>query len=173
MANLPYVQGISVNTQLITVADTPQNLVVDTLDDINEFSIDTTTGTITYNKEGLARKFAYIVAPQVAREGECQEEVPNFRVWIQKKANGEESFIDVPYANVLINVNRHRETKDVLVLSGLITLEKDDQLRIMMSSDVANEVKIEYIPKTGEPNIPSVIASIFNIGLEKDEPVEP
>jgi len=169
MANLPYVQGVSLNTQLITTADTPQNLVVDTVDDINEFSIDLATGAITYNKSGAARKFAYMVAPQVARENNCMEEVPNFRVWLRKKAAGELEFVDVPHASVLMNVNRHRTTKDVLILSGLITLEKDDQLRIMMASNYANEVKIEYTEKVGEPSIPSVIASIFNIGLEKDE----
>lgn len=173
MSNLPYVQGVSVSTQLIVTADTPQLLIVDTADDINEFSIDTTTGTITYNKSGAARKFTYIVAAQVAREGNCMVEVPNFRMWLQKKASGETEFIDVLHANVMMNVNRHRTTKDVLILTGLITLKKDDQLRIMMASNYANEVKIEYIEKVGEPSIPSVIASIFNIGLEKDEPIIP
>jgi hypothetical protein len=39
----------------------------------------------------------------------------------------------------------------------------------MMASDVGGLVSIEDIPMTGEPDIPSIIVSVFNIGLEKDE----
>jgi len=171
MANLPYIQALSVNSQTITIADTPQVIILDTIDDKNEFDLNTTTGVITYNKEGAARKFAYIVGPQVSRENDCEIEIPNFRCWIQKKTNTEMEFTDVPNTNVLINVNRHRLTKDVLILNGLITLKKDDELRFMMASNVDNLVKIEAIPMAGEPDVPSIIVSIFNIGLEKDEKI--
>jgi len=169
MANLPYIQAVSLGTQTIIEANTPQQIVIEVVDDINEFSLNTTTGVITYNKEGAARKFAYIIAPQAARNNVCQDFVPNFRCWIQRKSSEKSEFEDVENANVLMNVNTIRETKDVIPLSRLITLEKDDELRVMMASNIANEVKIEAIPMTNEPNIPSIIVSIFNIGLEKDE----
>jgi len=172
MANLPYIQAISVNTQTIITADTPQVIILDTIDDKNEFDLNTTTGVITYNKAGAARKFAYISGPQVAREDACSTDVPNFRHWLQKKTKRETEFSDVLNTNVIMNVNRHRETKDVLTLNGLITLEKDDELRFMMASSVDNLVKIEAIPMTSEPDVPSIIVSIFNIGLEKDEEIE-
>ena len=169
MANLPYIQALDTTTQVITTADTPQPIILNTIDDINEFSLDASTGIITYDKEGAARKFTYIVAPQVTRDGDCEDEVPNFRCWIQKKADGEAMFADVPNANVLLNVNRHRLTKDVILLTGLITLEKDNEIRFMMASNVDGLVKIEAIPFVGESDVPSVIVSVFNIGLEKDE----
>lgn len=172
MANLPYIQVTSANSQTITTADTPQVIVIDTIEDKNEFDLNVATGVITYNKAGAARKFAYISGPQVAREDECNSNVPNFRHWIQKKTKIETEFSDVPNTNVIMNVNRHRETKDVLTLNGLITLEKDDEIRFMMASNVDSIVKIEAIPMTGEPDVPSIIVSIFNIGLEKDEVVE-
>lgn len=170
MSNLPYVQAVSETTQTITTANTPQVIIIDLLDDANEFSLDTATGIITYNKIGDGRKYTYIVAPQVFRGDTCEDEIPNFRCWIQKKASEETEFVDVPFSNVLINVNRHRMTKDVLVLNGLITLEAGDKIRFMMSADVDGLVGIETIPMTGEPDIASVIVSVFNIGLEKDEP---
>ena len=169
MSNLPYLQAVSLETQIIEEAETPQVLLIDTIDDVNQFSVDTATGVITYNKRGTSRKFTYIIAPQVARVGNCLNEVPNFKVWLQKKSEDDKEFTDVEHSTVLIDVNRHRTTKDVLVLSGLITLEEGDQLRIMMASNYANEVQIEYTEEEDKPSIASAIITIFNIGLEKDE----
>jgi len=173
LANLPYIQALSLLTQEISLSNVPQVAILDTTDDINEFSLDNFEGIITYDKEGAARKFAYMIAPQVGRKNICKNFVPNFRCWLQKKAVGEEEFENVPRTNVLINVNTVRETKDVIILSGLITLEKDDELRIMVSSNTSDEVQLESIPIAGEPTIRCIIVLIFNIGLEKDEPIEP
>lgn len=169
MANLPYVQVVSQLTQSIPLANVPQVVVLDTIDDVNEFSVDDFEGIITYEKEGAARKFFYAICPQVGRVGTCQNVIPNFRCWLQFRASDADAWEDVPNSNVLINVNRDRETKDVLPLTGLITLEADNQLRILMASNVSDVVRLEFMPMLTEPNVPSIIVSIFNVGLEKDE----
>lgn len=167
MANVPYVQACSEVNQLITAADTPQIILLDCVDDTNEFTVDSATGEITYIKQGVGRKFDYTVSPQVGRTDVCQDEIPNFRIWLQIKRKNELNFSNVENNNVLLNVNRHRTTKDVIVLQGLITLNSGDKIRLMMASNVSNSVQLEYIDMgANEPAVPSITTSITYIGEE-------
>jgi hypothetical protein len=151
----PYLQASCSIDQKITAANTAQKVIINTVDDSDKISLDTSNGDVTVEKKG---KYVVIAAPQVGRDGDCMESIPNFRCWL--RVNG----TDVPNSNVLMNVNRYRETKDVIITQGIVELEEEDIVNVMMASDTADEVLLEAIDLgSGEPLIPSIIFTMFQI----------
>lgn len=162
MANVPYIEIKSLNSQVIAGENIPQLIAFDVIEDSNDVTYNNANGEIKVKKAG---KYLFSLACQVGRKGDCQLTIPNFRCWIKKNN------VDLPNSNVLLNVNNLRLTKDIILNQGIITLEKDDTIKCYMSSSVKNEVQIESINFAGEPKIPSVNFVLYKLGIDSDEKV--
>lgn len=147
-----FLQGSGSNSQMIPAANTPIQVIIDTLDSANNISMDPTTGTVKVEDSG---PYVIIAAPQVGRTLECLRNTPNFRCWL--KVNG----VNVINSNVLLNVTR--DLKDVIVAQSILELEEGDEVSVMMSSNYGGVVGVEAIKPEGEPLIPSIIFSIFKL----------
>lgn len=156
-----FLQGSGSNSQMIPAANTPVQVVIDTLDAANNISLDPTTGTVKVEDSG---PYVIIAAPQVGRTIECLKNTPNFRCWL--RVNG----VNVVNSNVLLNVTR--DLKDVIVAQSIIELEEGDEVSVMMSSNYGGVVGVEAIKPEGEPLIPSIIFSIFKLTDKPGKPIE-
>lgn len=148
MSTVPSLYAIDNTEQLITVADAPQNVKINTSVFATNFTVNTTTGVITCTKSG---RYFYCLAPQCGRVGVGQSVVPNIRVWLQKNST------NVANSNTLMNINTERITKGNLVVQGMLDLSVSDTLTFKMASNISSEVRLEsYVATASEPAIPSV-----------------
>jgi len=75
--------------------------------------------------------------------------------WLQ--VNG----ADVPNSNVLLQTTVDIPFRDVIVSQGVIWLEKDDVVTVMVSG--TGSVALEAISPAGQPLVPSIIFTIFKM----------
>ena len=75
--------------------------------------------------------------------------------WLQ--VNG----TDVPNSNVLLQTTVDIPFRDVIVSQGVIWLEKDDVVTVMVSG--TGSVALEAISPAGQPLVPSIIFTIFKM----------
>lgn len=144
-----WLQASSLTNQIITQANTPQRIIIDTFDDGKGIDLNTSTGKIHILEDG---KYFIIAAPQV-RNRCCNYN--NFRCWLNKNGSPIEN------SNVLLRLNRCQ--KDVIVTQKVIKLRRGDTIEVMMASNSSNCVGIETISCNSEPTVPSIIFSMFKI----------
>ena len=71
--------------------------------------------------------------------------------------------VDVPNSNIRYT-SLHHEQKDIAVLQQVISLAKTDIVNIMMSvEDLESGLGIETIEPEGEPLIPSIIFTMYQL----------
>ena len=157
MSSVPFLHAISKVTQLITTADTPQIIDIDTQKIINDIALNLDTDEVTIEEAGVY--YVSIVA-QVAREDTCNEDIPNIRFFVKNND------VDILDSNSLVNINRHRETRASYGRDFLLYLNESDVLTFYMSSNVDALTKIEYIDQTGEPDVPAFSLTIFKMGTD-------
>ena len=98
--------------------------------------------------------YLIVAAPQVGREGGGPYGC--FDLWL--RVNG----TDVDNSNVQLCQDEGSMAKDVIISQGIVPLEADDVVGIMMSaSNPEANICIEAIQPEGEPLVPSIIFSMI------------
>lgn len=142
----PWIQASASATQLII--SSPQQAIIDNLDGSSD-KVELNGGEITVKHGG---EYLIIAAPQVGRNTGSPS-IANFRCWL--RVNG----TDVTNSNVLLNLKPW--TKDVIITQGIVSLNADDVVTVMIASDNDNVVMIEAIQLPNEPLVPSIIFTMF------------
>lgn len=145
-----WLQASSANTQRIEQDNVGQVVHIDRIDGASNVALDTSTGTVTIEREA---DYLLVAAPQVGRRD--SDGVANFRCWI--RVNGS----NVPDSNVLLNLES-ADAKDVIVCQVLVHLGEGDKVEVMMATDnAAAGVCIEALqPTPNEPMVPAIIFSL-------------
>lgn len=144
----PYLQASSNSTQLVVTS--PQKITIN--QDDGNVKISLNNGDIMVEQAG---DYLIIAAPQVGRLGGSPTDVGSFRCWLT--VNGTQ----VSNSNVLLNLELN--TKDVIISQGIVALEKDDVVNVMMGATLGKHIAIEAIQPSGEPLVPSIILTMYKI----------
>ena len=144
-----WLQSSSSATQFMTTS--PTQFTID--QDDGNAQVELNNGNITVNRSG---EYLIVAAPQVGRIGVGLQGVVSFKCWL--RVNG----TDVANSNVLLNLKPW--TKDVIISQGIVSLEKGDVVTVMGScGDNDRGVAIEAIQEPGEPLVPSIIFTMYEI----------
>jgi len=146
-------QFSSCETQRPDSTDPVENKITDQEDMFGgDHTIDFVQGDIEIKQTGM---YLVIAGPQIGKTSGDQARWLDF--WL--RVNN----VDVPNSNVRA-VIKDACQKDVIVLQVLTRLNKGDTLNIMMSVEKEGEgVGIEAIQPPGEPLIPSIILTIYQM----------
>ena len=127
----------------------PAVVEIDVVDGAEDISLE--DNKITVSEAGT---YLIIAAPQVGREGDGP--LGCFDLWL--RVNGS----DVSNSNVQLCQDAGSRAKDVIISQGIVPLEENDVLEVMMSANNPEaELCIEAIQPEGEPLVPSIIFSMI------------
>ena len=142
--------------QEFAAPDTPFSIKFDTNDEISGIthSITTDSENISIVTTGVYTMFAQ---PQVATGAGG---AGKFHMWLQKNTGG--GFADIPNTNIELSLASQEE--NVIPLATTFLLDAGDVIRLRASvSDV--RIKLHAQTPAGEPAIPSIIFTMFMIGI--------
>lgn len=149
-----YIQASDGANQVIAAANTPQVVRHNTVDEAFGISIES-DNTFILSDAGV---YTLIAAPQVGSGGAA-----DFRCFWRRSTDDGATWVNIANSNVLMGLLA--TTKDVIISQGVLALNAGDRLQVMMSGSTTNPL-LEAITKAGEPLVPSIITSIFQIGYE-------
>ena len=149
--NISYLQASHIVDHVFATANTPEPIPFDTNDeDLGiTHSVSVNNSEITIQSSAI---YTIVVQPQVysgTNNG-------TFRMWLQRDQGA--GFVDVPNSNVEIILGNNGE--DVLVLTSVGFLAKDDKIRIMGNVN-STSVILDAIYPAGEPVVPAVIIAMY------------
>ena len=151
-----YAELSDTTDQAFAEADTPYSITFDTNDEIAGIIHSTSSDpeNITIATSGVYTIFAQ---PQVAA---AAGGAGTFHMWLQKDTG--EGFVDVPNTNIELSLASLNE--DVIPLATTFALNAGDVIRLRASvSDT--RIKLDAQTPEGEPAIPSIIFTMFMIGV--------
>ena len=123
-------------------------VVFNQVDLISEVSFAPGQSCVYVEKAGA---YFVVAAPQVA----SNSLIYTFDCWLRVNGAG--------VANSNVRLGTIGIHKDVIITQGILALEPGDCVEVMTSGNAL----IEAIPVMGEPLIPSIIFSMFQIGKQK------
>lgn len=157
MSTAIYAQLSDSTDQTFGATGTAQSITFNTNDEIAGITHSTSSNTenITIVTTGV---YNIIVQPQVAAGVGASDDY--FHMWLQKDTGG--GFADVSNSNVELTLSTNDE--DVILLNAIVSLNAGDIIRVRSSVGHTN-IELDAQTPASEPAIPSIIFSMFMVGI--------